>query len=113
MMLLNCFDFMCNIMLYLNRICGAVFTSLPSALQICLNGEPILSLQPNVSDPDTANNSQILREERYVIRRLRHSIGEVTCLTIDEYVSLPADAVLAMRFHSAATAQAFFSIKKM
>lgn len=90
-----------------------MFTSLPSALQICLNGEPILSLQPNVSDPDTANNSQILREERYVIRRLRHSIGEVTCLTIDEYVSLPADAVLAMRFHSAATAQAFFSIKKM
>lgn len=97
----------------LYRICGAVFTSLPSALQICLNGEPILSLQPNVSDPDTASNSQILREERYVIRRLRHSVGEVTCLAIDEYVSLPSDAVLSMRFHSAATAQAFFSIKKM
>jgi len=97
----------------LYRICGAVFTSLPSALQICLNGEPILSLQPDTSDPSTASNSQALREERYVIRRMRHSVGEVTCLSIDEYVSLPADSQLTMRFHSAATAQAFFAIKKL
>jgi hypothetical protein len=48
------------------RITGAVFTSLPSALQICLNGEPILSLQPDVADTATASNAQSLREERYV-----------------------------------------------
>jgi hypothetical protein len=98
------------------RICGAVFTSLPSALQICLNGEPILSLQPDVSDPSTSSNAQALREERYVIRRMRHSVGEVTCLSIDEHVSLPADAQLTMRFHSSASAssaQAFFAIKKL
>lgn len=96
-----------------DRICGAVFTSLPSALQICLNGEPILSLQPDVSDPSTHSNAQALREERYIIRRMRHSVGEVTCLSIEEHVSLPADAQLTMRFHSSAPAQAFFSIKKL
>lgn len=47
------------------------------------------------------------------MRRLRHSVGEVTCLCIEEHVSLPADALLAVRFESAAPAQAFLSIKKL
>lgn len=78
-----------------------------------MNGEPILSLQPDVSDPTTASNAQALREEKYIIRRMRHSVGEVTCLAIEEHVSLPADAQLTMRFHSSSPAQAFFSIKKL
>jgi hypothetical protein len=45
----------------------SVFTTLPSAIQLCLNGEPILSLQPDLSDPSSASNSQALREERYVM----------------------------------------------
>lgn len=50
---------------------------------------------------------------RYVLRRNRHSIGEVTAICIDEYVSLPADAVISARFHCSAAAQAFFSLKKL
>ena len=62
------------------------------------------------------NIANIITESRvcrYVMRRLRHSVGEVTCLSIEEHVSLPADALLAVRFESAAPAQAFLSIKKL
>ena len=34
-------------------------------------------------------------------------------ISIDEYVSLPGDASLAVRFQSHVPAQAFFSIKKI
>lgn len=34
-------------------------------------------------------------------------------MTIDEHVSLPANAKIAVRFNSQAAAQAFFSIKKL
>ena len=47
------------------------------------------------------------------MKRLRHSAGEVTCLSIDEFVSLPLEAQLSVRFHSAVPAQGFFAIKKM
>lgn len=50
---------------------------------------------------------------RYYLKRLRHSAGEVTCLSIDEYVSLPKECTLSVRYHSAVPAQGFFSIKKM
>ena len=50
---------------------------------------------------------------RYFLKRFRHSAGEVTCLSIDEFVSLPPDATLSVRFHSAVPAQGFFSVKKM
>ena len=94
------------------RICIGFFTSLPSAVQLCLNGEPIISLQPDLADA-ISTNSQSLKEEKYTLRRMRHSIGEVTCLCVDEHISLPTDAILSIRFHSSASAQAFFSIKKL
>ena len=91
-----------------------MFTSIPISLQLCLNGEPILSLQPDINDSRTnIVTSQGLKEERYIIRRLHHSIGEVTCVSIDEYISLPPDAALSVRYHSQSVAQAFFSIKKL
>jgi hypothetical protein len=40
-------------------------------------------------------------------------IGEVSCVCMEEYVSLPAEAELSVRFHSAAPAQAFFAIRKI
>lgn len=50
---------------------------------------------------------------RYVLRKNRHSAGEVTCLSVDEHVSLPSNAKLSVRFNSQASAQGFFSIKKL
>ena len=50
---------------------------------------------------------------RYYLRRLKHPSGEVTCLSIDEYVSLPPDSSLSVKYHSAVVAQGFMSIKKM
>jgi hypothetical protein len=50
---------------------------------------------------------------RYFLKRFRHSAGEVTCISVEEYVSLPPEATLSVRFHAAVPAQGFFSIKKM
>ena len=57
----------------------------------------------------------------YILRRLRHSLGEVCCLCIDEIVSFPAEANIKVRLvvsgQAHATllidAQAFLSIKKI
>ena len=57
----------------------------------------------------------------YVLRRLRHSLGEVCCLCIDEIVSFPAEANIKVRLvavgqthaHMLSDAQAFLSIKKI
>jgi hypothetical protein len=101
----------------------AVFTYLPVGVQICLNGEPFLSMQPdtqaNTGNPATNNgnpnnnNFNSSSDGAYVLRKLRHSAGEVTCVSIDEHVSLPAEAEISVRFHSAAPAQAFMSIRKL
>jgi hypothetical protein len=50
---------------------------------------------------------------RYVLKRSRHSVGEVTCISIDEYVSLPVDALLAVRYHSTTPSQGFLALKKV
>jgi hypothetical protein len=34
-------------------------------------------------------------------------------VTIDEYISLPAESVLAVRFHAGAPAQAMLTLKKL
>lgn len=100
----------------LYRISIAIFTSLPCALQLCLNGEPILTMQPDISNHSVLNtntHSGLINDDKHTIRRNRHSLGEVTCTAIDEYVSLPTDGILAVRYHSNATAQGFLSIKKL
>ena len=34
----------------LYRVTVSIFTSMPCAIQLCLNGEPIITLQPDVSN---------------------------------------------------------------
>jgi len=51
--------------------------------------------------------------DRYVLKRNRHSVGEVTCISVDEYVSLPVDALLAVRYHSTTPSQGFLALKKV
>lgn len=107
------------------RISVAVFTSLPSILQVCLNGEPIFAQQPSdassvsgaaASKAALQSASLFSKEDKYLLRRFRHSSGEVTALSIAESVCLPADATLAVRFlcdAPVANAQGFLIVEKM
>ncbi len=93
----------------------AVFTNLPVAVTLCLDAEPIIVLQPE-STPDRTSsfvNEQSNREEKYLLKRLRHSAGDVTAVTLDEPVSLPENASLTLRYQSAVASQAFIAIRKL
>ncbi len=99
----------------LYRVGLAVFTTLPVALTVCLNGEPVLSLGPDTR-PDRLSsfaNAQGLREERYLLRRLRHSAGDVSGVSMDEPLSLPANAVISINYQSATASQAYLSLRKL
>ena len=52
------------------RICASVFTSLSAAIQVCLNGEPILTLQPESNDSAAEINAGklVLKDDRSVMR---------------------------------------------
>lgn len=65
-----------------HRVCVGIFTSVPSAIQICLNNEPILSLQPDASSAVSlsaltraalnstgggANMAQAVLDDKYVL----------------------------------------------
>ena len=52
-------------------------------------------------------------EAGYVLRRTRHSVGDVTCVGLDEYVALPGPAAVAVRFESASKAQGFVALRKL
>lgn len=113
----------------------AIFTMDASIVQVYLNQEPIFSLQPEgvtsslttatVPIPTTSGNSrssmvpslvlseQKQKEAQYLLQRFRHSLGEVSCLHLEEYVSLPPEATLSIRYYSAQLAQGFLSIQKI
>ena len=125
----------------LYRLAVSIFTIESAIIQVYLNDEPILSYQPEsiqssgvggtsgggnspigLTPMNSFNNNPITsmiqntrnaNNDRYYLKRLRHSAGEVTCLTIDEFISLPPEANLSVRFYSTNPAQAFFSLKKM
>jgi hypothetical protein len=99
----------------LYRLSISVFTSLPVALTILLNDEPLLSVQPDAAEDRVSSyaNAQGLREERYAVKRLRHSAGDVSAVSVDEPLSLPANATISVRYQSAATSQAFVALRKL
>ena len=102
----------------LYRITLALFTTKPVVAQVCLNWQPLLSIEPPYLGDE--NNSETLMglEEMPLqgqgqVMRSKHPAGDVTCITIDEFVSLPSESLLAVRFQSPTTAQAMFIIKKI
>ncbi len=107
----------------LYRICFAVFTTLAVSIQICVNGEAVITLQPDTSESNVQapksgvvmNNPNVglSNEHKYVLRHMRHSIGEVTCVSIDECLSLPLDGAVSVRYHSTQMAQGFLSLRKL
>lgn len=47
------------------------------------------------------------------MKRLKHSLGEVSCLNFEQIFSLPSDARVAIRITPSTAAQAFMTIKKL
>lgn len=112
--------FILFLMIDVNRLTVAIFTALPVAAQVCLNGEPIVALQPDTTIPKSAavhpsviSSKGLLNDQSYNVRRYRHSAGDVTCISIDEYVTLPLDGAIAVKFHSQTAAQAFLALAKI
>ena len=59
-----------------SRICVAVFTFLPVAIQVCLSGEPLLSMQPASSGDSQSPfvNAQTMKDDRCVSKQLIYYI---------------------------------------
>ena len=69
----------------------AVFSLLNITLQICLNGQPVLTHEY------IGENREINRENGFNgfrEKRHKHTDGEVTCVSTEQYVSLPSMAVI-------------------
>jgi len=101
----------------LYRVGVAVFSCLPVSITILLNGQPILELAPDTRHDRSTSSpyAQGLRggEERYLLRRLRHAEGDVTGVSMDEPLSLPANAVISVGYQSATVSQAYLSLRKL
>ena len=78
-------------------MCVAIFTSQPVVLQICLNGEPVLTTS---GDTKTFNATSPNFNIKNGSRRHVHTAGEVTCVSTDQFLSLPPNAKVEIRFHS-------------
>jgi len=114
----------------LYKITCSVFTTAHASVQISLNFETILAVSPPVSSDADEGEEMVMvsggggrrgsggflssLQVPGAVRRTRHPAGEVTCVTIDEYVSLPAESVLAVRITSGDTAtQAMLALRKL
>ena len=123
----------------------AVFTSDPVVIQIFLNGEAVLTArdgtntdQSNLtlynngsgSGSGSGNNNGNYSSSGgsysgsgNILRRHRHSAGEVTCVSTEQYFSLPPDSRIEVQFHSKKSSlsgsnpgvgvQGFFMINKL
>lgn len=85
-------------------------------MQVCVNGEAIFTLEPSDAQGCELKDQRRGRyedEDRYIVRRSRHSAGQVTSIALDEYVALPPRAVLSVRIESPDRAQGFMSLHKL
>ena len=122
----------------LYRVSVGIFTHNHATVQLCIQGEPVLTLEPrlsrNVYPPqrcdvdDTIILPKVADEyihcganalyESHALRRSQHSAGQITCLAIDEFLALPALCDIAVRFDTGLASkdparQAFLAITKI
>lgn len=123
----------------LYHVSVGIFTHNHATIQLCIQGETILTLEPRsqrgvvddtitMMNPDTTNNEESEQGvnqrgtyalyESYALRRSQHSAGQITCLAIDEFLALPASCNIAIRFDSSfelkdTARQAFLAITKV
>jgi len=94
-----------------------VFTHAPATLQLCVNGEPVVTRAPvgHLRGGDRALPQTPLPggEAGYAVQRSRHSAGDVTCVALEEYLSLPAPAKVTVRLDTPGRAQGFLQLRKL
>jgi hypothetical protein len=114
----------------LYRVSLAFFTMESAMIMIYVNDEPILSANTNHTNTAvtstsstsptnnaTSNSSQqqtltsALRETN--VKRFHHSIGEITSVSLEEYLSLPPEARITIRYHAHHPAQGFIAFRKL
>ena len=86
-----------------------IFTMNASSVQVCVNGEPVVSLDPNHDVSSVVGGGPL----EYVKRRHRHTAGDITSVLVDEVMALPPNAVVGVRFDSGTRAQGFLSVRKL
>ena len=74
------------------RITVAVFSILKTTLQIWLNGQPVLTHEY------VGENGEINRKDGFRDLRHKHTDGEVTCVSTEQYVSLPANSLIGKNY---------------
>ena len=114
--------------IYYVRLCVAIFsdferknTNTTTSLDIYMNNECILSKKPLMGLQNDNNNNQDKIDPQLSIYQLpaiirnKHTAGEITCLCIEEYVSLPPDAEISVKLNlnEMTKNQGFFSLKKI
>jgi len=67
----------------------------------------------NTATSNMKKESPSSSQPYHAIQRLRHQAGEVTSVGANEFLCLPANAVLSVKYTSSAASQVFFSIEKM
>ncbi len=77
-------------------------------IQVHLNGEPLMSVNKSqfVSDSTGKENKQIQNIGK-------HSAGNVTGLTMLDFVALPARARISLTFSGEGHGEGFFSLRKL
>ncbi len=48
-----------------------------------------------------------------MLKRQRHSMGEISCLSIDEFISIPANGNISVKCQTRVPFQAFISLRKI
>lgn len=87
-----------------------IFTGNPAGIQLCVNGEPIISLDPTEGGLGLSKDNPAVE---HVKTRNRHSAGDISCIGIDEVIALPPNASVGVRYDSGTRAQGFSALRKM
>ena len=114
----------------LYRVAMGVFTQNRVSIQLCVQDEPIFTLEPQ-SNPAlvrsgdaeqlawNSHSRSAFQHEAHILRRSQHPKGQITCLSIDEFLALPAPCDITIRFdpgpeyENQDSCQAFFAIRKV
>ncbi|GMF40147.1 unnamed protein product [Phytophthora fragariaefolia] len=84
---------------------AAFFTNYSPSIQVLVNGEPAIRLHSPTDTNEVACSP--------VIKRLRHSAGNVAGLTVDAFLALPARALVAISYDLDEKAQGFLNLRKL
>jgi len=81
------------------------FTKKKPSVQLMLNGEPCLSAVNSAS--------QLLHHSSSRLANVQHPAGNVTGLTLIDFLALPAKAKLSISYSGETAAEGFFSLRKL